>query len=414
MSNISIDDTGGYRTLLWKRKCMRAPVTGLLLLLGILCSGCTIQKSEVEEKKTDIVSTERTFPDVGIDYAEGFTFRENSGFRTLEVMVDLQGRQDTLRYLLVPHGVQRPEGFGGHMMIRTPVRRLAVFSTTNIGYIDLFGCSDRIIGVARPEFVNTPSVQNRIKAGEITEIGMPFSPNLEVILELDPDLLIVTALPPARKAEYNALLDAGIPVMVVSEWLESSPIGRAEWLKMYGALLGKNDAALENFRGIERSYLELAALTDSVSSRPSVITGLPFKDAWFVPGGDSYVARLLRDAGAEYHWSDRAQTGSMKMDIESVYPVALQAEFWLSPGTVLTLDELLAKDERFRDFPSIQAGKVYNNNRQLNPAGGNAYWEYGVVQPDRILKDLIMILHPDIAARAGFQKDSLTFFRHID
>lgn len=414
MSNISIDDTGGYQKLLWKLKRMRAPVTGLLFFLGILCSGCTIQKSEVEENKTDIVSAERMFPDVGIDYAEGFTFREDSVFRTLEVMVDLQGRQDTLRYLLLSHGVQRPEGFGGHMIIRTPVRRLAVFSTTHIGYIDLLGCSDRIIGVARPEFVNTPSVQNRIKGGGITEIGMPFSPNLEVILELDPDLIIATALPPAKKAEYNALLDAGVPVMVVSEWLESSPIGRAEWLKIYGALLGKDDTALEKFKEIERSYLDLAALTESVSVKPAVITGLPFKDAWFVPGGNSYVARLLRDAGADYYWRDRAKTGSIKMDIESVYPVALRAEFWLSPGTVLTLGELLAKDERFRDFPSIQAGKVYNNNRQLNPAGGNAYWEYGVVQPDRILKDLIMILHPDIASRAGFQEDSLTFFRHLD
>ncbi|WP_237073429.1 ABC transporter substrate-binding protein [Prosthecochloris sp. GSB1] len=415
MSSISIDGMRGLRDVSKGQGRSRVLLVPMLFFVGILFCSCTAQKEKAGAAPEAGVGTGAVFEDVfDISYAKGFMIREHSGVRTIKVRAGLQGRQDTLRYLLLPRGAAEPEGFDGYMVIRTPVRSVAVFSTTHIGYIDLLGCSDRIAGVARPEIVNTRSVRRKIEAGLICEIGMPFSPNLEVILDLDPDLVIATVLPPSRKAEYNALVDAGIPVLVVSEWLESSPIGRAEWLKMYGAFLGKNDEALEKFRGIERSYLDLAALTDNVSSRPSVITGLPFKDAWFVPGGDSYVARLLRDAGAEYHWSDQAKTGSMKMDIESVYPVALQAEIWLSPGTVLTRDELLAKDERFSDFPSVRAGRVYNNNRQINPAGGNAYWEHGVVQPDRILKDLIMILHPDIAIREGFGSDSLTFFRRID
>lgn len=233
-------------------------------------------------------------------------------------------------------------------------------------------------------------------------------------LLLDPDLIIATALPPARRTEYNAIIDAGIPVVVVSEWLESSPLGRAEWVKLYAALFGKEQLAHEKFSRIREAYHGLQARTRDVADRPSVISGLPRKDAWFVPGGDSYVAALLRDAGASYHWSDLKTTGSIKMDIEPVYQVALDADFWLNPGTVLNLDELLSNDLRFRDFSSVQNGRVYNNNRLLNPAGGNAYWEFGVVQPERILKDLIMILHPDIAESEGFQDDSLTFYHLID
>ncbi len=415
MSNISIDAERGDRALLLVLKQRFVVPAGLLFLfVCMLFSGCSTKTGDIGESGSQPATTESRSVDLSIDYAEGFKLDGNAGFRTLEVSTDLQGVRDTLRYLFLPYSAQRPEGYDDFLLIRTPVRRIAVLSTTHIGYIDLLGCSDRIIGVARPDVVNTPSVRDRIQAGEITETGMPFSPNLEVILELDPDLIIATALPPSRKAEYNALVDAGIAVLIVSEWLEPSPIGRAEWLKIFGVFLGKEDEALEKFRHIERSYLDLAALTRHVPSKPSVITGLPFKDAWFVPGGQSYVAQLLRDAGADYHWSDRAKTGSMKMDIESVYPVALEADFWLSPGTVLNLDDLLGKDERFRDFQAIRTGNVYNNNRQLNPAGGNAYWEYGVVQPDRILKDLIMILQPDIAARAGFQNDSLTFFRPVE
>jgi len=415
MSNITTDAMSGYRT--FSLALSRVRVLTAALLLAFVCLvlwGCNPEQGDTPEPEAQRHVLVSDAADSSVKYADGFRIQERSGFRTVEVSIDLQGRRETLRYLLLPHGEPEPEGFAGYMVIRTPVRNVAVFSTTHIGYLDLLGCSDRIIGVARPEFVNTLSVQNRIKAGDITEIGMPFSPNLEVILELDPDLLIATALPPARKAEYNALVDAGVPVLVVSEWLESSPIGRAEWLKLYGAFFGKEDIAKREFRRIERSYLDLAALTRSVPVKPSVITGLPFKDAWFVPGGNSYVAQLLRDAGADYHWSDRANNGSIKMDIESVYPVALQAGFWLSPGTVMTLDELRAKDERFGDFPSIRAGRVWNNNLQINPVGGNAYWEHGVVQPEKILRDLIIILHPDIAAREGFQNDSLTFFRRID
>lgn len=350
--------------------------------------------------------------EVSPSHATGFSLQNHDGFRTLTVTVGLQGRNDTFRYLLLPANTSVPQGYHDYLTIRTPVERVALFSTTHIGYIDMLGCADRIVAVARPEYVNNSFLQTRIRNDEVAEIGMPFSPNVEVILELDPDVLVATALPASRKTGYQALRNAGIPVLVVAEWLESSPLGRAEWLKLYAALFDREELAAEKFTAIETSYNTLAALTDSVPYRPSVIPGMPFKDAWFVPGGNSYVAALLRDAGAGYHWNDRAKAGSIKMDIEAVYPVALDAEYWLNPGTVLTLDELLAKDIRFSDFASVRAGNVYNNNKQLNPAGGNAYWEQGVVQPDRILEDLIRILHPGRLPE-GRREDSLTFYRKI-
>ncbi len=368
-------------------------------------------RTETPPRSKDVLADKAA--EAVLSYAKGFTLRDHDGFKTLIVTVDLDGRKDTFRYLLLPKKAPLPEGFEDHLTIRTPVERIALFSTTHIGYIDLLGCSDRIIGVARPEYVNTASLQERIRKGDISEIGMPFSPNAEVILELNPEVIVATALPTSRKTDYQAIVKSGIPVVVVAEWLEQSPLGRAEWMKMYAALLDREDVAREKFADIERSYRALAVLTDTVTHRPSIIPGLPFKDAWFVPGGNSYVAALLKDAGADYRWSDRAKTGSIKMDIEAVYPVALNAEFWLNPGTVISLHELLAKDARFKDFASVKSGKVYNKNKQLNLAGGNAYWESGVVQPDKILEDLIRILHPDIFPDDGRNDDSLTFYRHI-
>ena len=388
------------------------PLLFMVLFLVVGCGG----EPEREGVNAESRSKERSagdFSEVKLSYAKGFSLHNHDGFKTLSVSVDLDGRSETFSYLLLPEKAPAPRGFDDHLMIRTPVERIALFSTTHIGYIDLLECSEKIIAVARPEYVNTTSLQQRIKNGDISEIGMPFSPNVEVILELDPDVIVATALPASRKTDYKALVSAGIPVVVVAEWLEQSPLGRAEWMKLYGALLGRESLAREKFAAIERSYTALASTTDTITRRPSVVPGMPFKDAWFVPGGKSYVAQLLRDAGAEYYWSGTEKAGSIKMDIEAVYPVALEAEFWLNPGTVLSLEELLAKDSRFRDFSSVKSGKIYNNNKQLNPAGGNAYWELGVVQPDRILEDLIRILHPDMFSDEAREDEILTFYRHI-
>ncbi len=391
----------------------------MLLIMLFFAAGIYGCSGEVETQGQDVGvrskgMTAHEHSEVSLSHAKGFTLHNHDGFKTLTVTVDPDSGSDTFRYLLLPETASVPKGFEDYLTIRTPVERIALFSTTHIGYVNLLGCGDRIVAVARPEYVNTASLQERIKKGDIAEIGMPFSPNVEVILELSPDVIVATALPASRKTDYQTFVKSGIPVLVVAEWLEQSPLGRAEWMKLYAALFDREALAEEKFAVIERSYNALVALTDTVAHRPAIIPGMPFKDAWFVPGGKSYVAELLRHAGARYHWDDRARTGSIKMDIEAVYPVALEAEYWLNPGTVLSLDELLAKDIRFRDFASVKSGNIYNNNKQLNLAGGNAYWELGVVQPEKILKDLIMILHPDIAAREGFQSDSLTFFRHID
>lgn len=396
-----------------KAACFAAMLFIVVFLAGGLY-GCSDEpdnsRTETPLQSKDVLADKAA--EAALSYAKGFTLHDHGGFKTLIVTVDLEGRKDTFHYLLLPKKAPVPEGFDDHLTIRTPVERIALFSTTHIGYIDLLGCSDRIIGVARPEYVNTASLLERIRKGDISEIGMPFSPNAEVILELNPEVIVATAFPPSRKTDHQAIVKSGIPVVVVAEWLEQSPLGRAEWIKLYAALFDREELAKEKFSGIKQSYDALAALTDTVTHHPSIIPGMPFKDSWFVPGGKSYVATLLKDAGAHYHWNDRAKTGSIKMDMEAVYPVALEAEFWLNPGTVLSLDELLARDARFKDFLSVKTGKVYNNNKQLNPAGGNAYWEQGVVQPDRILEDLIRILHPGIL-RGGALEDSLMFYRHV-
>lgn len=391
--------------------CMRLFLPVVMAVHAAALSAC----NPAPEKHGGSVSESGVVANVHdrLSYAERFRISRQKGFSTLLVMPGQGTRTDTLRYLLLPEGKPLPSGYAGYAVIRTPVKRVAVFSTTQIGFIDLLGESERIIGVSRGEFVNTPSVKRRIADGSITEIGMPFSPDLETILALDPGIVLAPALPPSRKAGYQTLEQSAIPVLVVAEWLEASPLGRAEWVKLFGALFGKEDVALQRFAEIERAYRKIASLTGKVQSRPTVLSGLPVKDTWFVPAGGSYVAAMLRDAGASYPWSGVQGTGSVELDIEAVWPVALEADYWLNPGTVKSLEELYALDTRFRDLPPAKNGKVYNHNRLVNTAGGNAYWEYGVVRPDLILSDLVMIFHPGLLRSNGIKEKSFMFYTEV-
>lgn len=388
----------------------------MLLLSAVLChaallSGCggvSGEKTDAGDRSSVTVPTgEMTV------YAQRFRLCHRGEYSTLEVIPGQSSLSDTLRYLLLPSGKAVPSGFGGYSVIRTPVTRIALFSTTAIGFIDQLDEIGGVVGLSRPEFVNNPLLKQRIKEGKVTEIGMPFSPDLESIVALQPELVLAPALPPSRKAGYQTLEQSGIPVLVVAEWLESTPLGRAEWVKLFGALFGKGELARQRFAETEAAYLRISSISAKASERPRVLTGLPYKDSWFVPAGGSYVAALLHDAGADYPWRTLKGAGSAQLDIEAVYPVALEAEFWLNPGSVSSRAELLALDARFRDVRAVKEGRVYNNDRQINAAGGNAYWEIGVVRPDLILKDLVMLLHPGLLRANGLQEGAFTFYREV-
>lgn len=385
----------------------------LMIVIAVHAASVTACRPASERDAVSSGQNRRMQPQAGSPaYAKRFSIVDKKGYRTLLVMSGQGSSLDTLRYLLLPHGSPIPSGFNGYSVIRTPVRRAAVFSTTQIGFIDLLGESDRIVGISRSEFVNTPSLRRRIADGSIAEIGMPFSPDLETILALDPGVVFAPALPPSRKSGYQTLEHSSIPVLVIAEWQEETPLGRAEWLKLFGVLFGREELAHRRFAEIEASYRSIREMTGGIRNRPVVLCGLPVKDSWFVPAGESYVAALLSDAGASYPWAGEPGSGSVELDIEAVYPLALQADYWLNPGIVKSLEELIAIDARFADLGPVKNGRVYNNNRQLNEYGGNAYWEYGVVRPDAILRDLVMILHPGLL-RANGLEESFTFYREV-
>ncbi|MGB8490100.1 MAG: ABC transporter substrate-binding protein, partial [Bacteroidales bacterium] len=185
--------------------------------------------------------------------------------------------------------------------------------------------------------------------------------------------------------------------------------GKAEWIKMVGALYGKEKTADSIFRAVETRYL---MVRDSVSrrtaNRPGVLLGLPFRDTWYVSPGNSYVSKLLEDAGGDYLWKDTDSETSMPKSLESVFVTAVRADYWLNTGAARSKAGILAIDARLGDLPCFRSGNIYNNDRRINRAGGNDYWESGCINPDVILLDIASILHPGL-----FAGHKLFYYRKI-
>ena len=199
-----------------------------------------------------------------------------------------------------------------------------------------------------------------------------------------------------EKDKNKKLDQTGIPIAIILDHLESSPLARAEWIKFFAAFVNKKELADSLFNKIEKNYLELKKIAKNSSYKPSVFTEIKYSDAWYVPGGNSYVAELIKDANANYIWANDINTGSFPLSFEQVFSKANKAEFWINLSNIKTKKELLGFEDRYREFNAFKVGNLYNNNKNTNALGYSKYWETGMIYPNKILNDLILIFHPEL------------------
>ena len=332
-----------------------------------------------------------------VQYAKGFTISYVAGGKLITILSPFEQKTAATRYLLVPRGAVRPAGYADAHVIETPLRSLVALSSMHVALADFLGAADLVVGLGSFKYASAAPVRQRIAAGKIYEVGQGKELNNEELIAHHPDLVMATGWPGESLARFQTLEAAGVPVMINSEWVETTPLARAEWVKVLAALLNKEDLVNRKFDQVARSYHRLAALGHHAAQRPKVVVGLPFKDVWYVPDTNSYLTQFLRDAGCTYAWDQaRAPSGSLALSFETVAPVALTADYWLQTGTAATKADILAQDARYAAFAPFQTGRVYNNNRRTNAQGSNDYWESGAVRPDLVLSDLIKILHPEL------------------
>jgi len=369
-----------------------------ILLLCWLLISCS-SSSSLYDKTESQFSGKALFNDkVKIRHAKGFTIDYYDHYKVVKILSPFEKSTDTMSYVLLQRGTPRPKEFAENQVIEIPVRSLVVMSSLHIGLVGFLEAEDILTGMGNLKYVSSPKVIERIKSGKIVEVGKDQGINEELLVTMRPDLVMAIGSPVSKINRYQSLRQAGIPVMINSEWIETTPLARAEWVKLMGALLNKEEVVNRKFQVVEEQYNRLAVLARKAKSKPSVITGMNSKDSWFVPNGNSYVSKFLQDAGGSYHWIKTKATGSLPLSFETVYPVALKADYWLNVSitNIQSREDILARDTRYADFQTFKTGQIYSYNKRFNNNGANDYWESGAVNPDKVLADLIRILHPEL------------------
>jgi iron complex transport system substrate-binding protein len=361
-------------------------------LLVVILWSC---QSENKKKASEKDLGNHTAISTNVSHAQNFEINKFQDYTVIKVKNAWKNAEKTFTYALVQNGdVDLPDSIIFDQVIITPVDKLVSFSTTHIPYLDMLGVADRLVGFPNTDYISTPGVRSLIDSGMVTDLGSENNPNLEKIITLSPDLVMAYGMPGGSDLAFK-LKQAGIPVIYNADYMELSPLGRAEWIKFMAAFFHKEQLADSLYQQVMDRYSNLKEVAALQESTPTVLSGIVYGDAWFMPAGKNYGANFFEDANAEYLWGDNDKSGYLELSFEAVYQKAYDADFWIGVGTYQSLDALADADARYKNFEAFHEKNVYNYMARKGPKGGNEYFETGYAKPDIILADLIKIFHPD-------------------
>ena len=385
-----------------------------LLLLLCLMSGCNIRQSSSEEDNSsvgkgmstnslagNVITTGGTEGDSptasehmqffadSIRYALGFNAENLDGFVKIEVHDPWNDGKLLQRYLLVPRDKPLPDGMPKGTIVRVPLRNIVVYTSVHSAMLDELGVADRIVGVCEPRYIKVPSVVKSLNEGLTKDLGAATSPNIERMIEAGTEVVIAS---PFDHGGYGSVEKLGIPIIECADYMETDPLGRAEWIKFLGFFTGQNRRADSLFRATESNYLKTKALVANVATRPKLMTGMKYGSPWFVPSGESFMASIYKDAGADYIFSYLTGSGSTPMSFETVFDKAVHADIWLinyNRDDNMTYGALKSDYSPYSGFDAFRNRRIFGNNTD-----SSMYYEEVPMHPDYLLAELIAIFHP--------------------
>lgn len=371
----------------------------LLTLFGfLLLGGCKSKNATSIAAFTKSVYTP--------EYAAGFEIAgaDDSQSTIIRIFNPWQGANDVeMLYFIARNGERPPRDFDG-VTIPAGARRIVCMSSSYIAMLEALGQTERVVGVSGIDFISNSYVTaNR---ANIKDVGSEI--NYEVLAGLAPDLVLLYGIGDSQSTVTDKLKELNIPYMYMGEYLEESPLGKAEWLMAIAEVTDCREAGGKVFEAIPQRYHALKQLTAGVEERPTVMLNTPWNDSWVMPSVKSYAAQLIEDAGGDYIYKKNTSNSSLPIGLETAYGLIREADVWLNVGMATTLGELKAMNPQFTDAKAIREDNVYNNNLRLTAGGGNDYWESAVVHPDIVLRDLIRIFHPELVS------GDLYYYRHLE
>ncbi|MBR6192151.1 MAG: ABC transporter substrate-binding protein [Prevotella sp.] len=329
---------------------------------------------------------------IAMRYAQLLTLTQHDGYIRAKILDPWDSTRTLHEYVLVERSAPLPVHLPKGDVIRTPVTKAAVYTSVHCALLDELGAYGSIKGVCDLRYINMPRLQNDVARGRIIDLGESMTPNIEGIISMQPDAILLS--PFENGGTYGKVGKMGIPLIECADYMETSPLGRAEWMRFYGLLFGCSERADSLFAAIEGRYNDLKSLTADAASRPTVVTEMKIGSTWYVAGGQSTVGILIRDAGGHYVFDDVNATGALPYSPEAVYDKAKDADCWLlkyNQATDMTLADLKQQWALNSRMKAFQRGTVYACNLLKT-----RFYEETPFHPDVILKEFASILHPDM------------------
>ena len=346
-------------------------------------------------------------------YATGFDISgaEGAASTLITVRNPWQGAEGVEKRLFISReGERAPEGFEGQV-IDGSAERVVCMSSTYVAMIDAIGCTERVVGVSGIDFIYNSRVREAASEGRVHDVGHDSNINFELLLTLRPDVVLIYGVA-GENGVANAKLDElNIPYLYLGDYVEESPLAKAEWTVVVAEILGVRERGEELFAGIESRYLELRKrVEESATERPTVMFNTPYRDTWYMPSSRSYAVRIVEDAGGQYVYDGNHGTTSQSIDLELAYVLTREADYWINVGQYATLEDLRRDNPRFVGAKAVREGRVYSSDRRATAKGGSDFWESAVVNPDVVLRDLVAILHPEL----NLVSEELTYYKRIE
>jgi iron complex transport system substrate-binding protein len=372
---------------------MRSRIIFILIVVLSFLNSC----NKYTDRNNENLTSKQRLSLGEIKYAHGFTIEYFRDFKLLTIKNPWQGANEVeFRYALTEDIDSLPDLPEDIIIVKTPISKIICLSTTHIAFIDALKKINTIYGISGHNYAYNQEIRDAINKNKVFDVGYDNSLNYELIAKINPDLVTTYGIG-SQVAAYNQRMnELGIKTVIIAEYLENHPLGKLEWIKFIAAFYNMDELANQYFNQIEKEYNNLLEIAEKAKNKPLVLFGLPWKEVWYVPGGNSYLAKMVEDAGGNYIWKNDDSHESLTYNFEAVFSKANNAEIWLNTGNINTKNDMINLDERFKKFSPFNKAKIFNNNNRINEYGGIDYWESGIVNPHIILKDMICIFHPEL------------------
>ena len=358
----------------------------ILSVVAILGSGCG------NSEKTEI-SAEKCGELPALEFSKNLKLGTTCGHSVAEIR-SIVGRDTLVRRFILKKGAtegtgtvtaaELPPELSAATVLQVPLQKVVALSSAQVGYMVRLGVQDRIVAIGEGRYIVDSSLYAGVAAGKVAEVGNGNSLDLEKLLALQPDLIMTFATGGSHD-DYERINALGLPLMLTSEWQEDSPLAKAEWIKLFGHLFSTEALADSIFEQSKNAYTADYHLP--THSCPRVLVGMSYGGVWYAPGGNSFTARLIKDAGGCYLWA--ADTSrELKFTLEEIMAIADSVDVWVNPGMFSTPDEILAAEPRVKFIKAFREKHVCQNDGVKGPGGGNDFYESAVAYPAEMLQNL--------------------------